>query len=88
MFGVLVLLILCTSCLVSYMLWKVFPGNPILPYVPSILYAFGGAYCFVLGAAIGGQLRDDAKDWAIVLLATAFASFGIPAWMQSRNEKS
>ncbi len=81
--GITAIMIVCTACLLSYLLYKVFP-NYVIPYIPCIIYALGGVYFLMLGGAVRGEIQSQLRAWAIVMLVAAFASFGVCAWLQSK----
>lgn len=81
------LLIICTACLLGYILYSVFPKHAVLPYIPSIVYAFGGAYFIILSFAVVGRFKAELQLWGFILLGAALSSFVIPAWLQAQNEK-
>lgn len=81
--GITAIMIVCTACLLSYLLYKVFP-NYVIPYIPCIIYVLGGVYFLMLGGAVHGEIQSQLRAWAIVMLVAAFASFGVCAWLQSK----
>lgn len=81
--GITAILIVCTACLLSCLLYKVFP-NYVIPYIPCIIYTLGGMYFLMLGGAMRGEIQLQLRAWAIVMLVAAFASFSVCAWLQSK----
>lgn len=81
------IMIVCTACLLSGLLYKVFP-NYVIPYIPCIIYTLGGVYFLMLGGAMNGEIQSQLRAWAIVMLVAAFASFGVCAWLQSKSTSS
>lgn len=80
-------LIISTACLLSYSICKLFLENAFVPYIPSLLYMFGGAYFLMLFFMGFGKMGEELRIWAWILIGAALGSFFVPAWLQYRREQ-